>query len=167
MQDHLDASVPATPCRRLADLPGPRPLPLLGNLHQLHRARLHQDMEHWASEYGPLFRVALGRTPMLVVADHTLIAQVLRERPATFRRPSATARVAEELGGIDGLFEAEGSDWRNQRRMVMQAFAPHAVKAYFPSLVQVAGRLQRRWAAAARAGRPAAGSAHARSRATS
>jgi len=153
MQDHVDASMPARPCRRLADLPGPRPLPLLGNLHQLHRARLHQDMEHWAREYGPLFRVALGRTPMLVVANHTLIAQVLRERPATFRRPSATARVAEELGGIDGLFEAEGSDWRNQRRMVMQAFAPHAVKAYFPSLVQVARRLQRRWAAAARAGR--------------
>jgi len=153
MQDHVDASVPARPCRRLADLPGPRPLPLLGNLHQLHRARLHQDMEHWAREYGPLFRVALGRTPMLVVADHTLIAQVLRERPATFRRPSATAQVAEELGGIDGLFEAEGSDWRNQRRMVMQAFAPHAVKAYFPSLVQVARRLQRRWAAAAGAGR--------------
>jgi len=151
MQDHVD--VLAKPCRRLADLPGPRPLPLLGNLHQLHRERLHQDMEHWAREYGPLFRVALGRTPMLVVADHTLIAQVLRERPATFRRPSATARVAEELGGIDGLFEAEGSDWRNQRRMVMQAFAPHAVKAYFPSLVQVARRLQRRWAAAARAGR--------------
>ena len=153
MQDHVDASVPARPCRRLADLPGPRPLPLLGNLHQLHRARLHQDMEHWAREYGPLFRVALGRTPMLVVADHMLIVQVLRERPATFRRPSATAQVAEELGGIDGLFEAEGSDWRNQRRMVMQAFAPHAVKAYFPSLVQVARRLQRRWAAAAGAGR--------------
>jgi cytochrome P450 len=153
MQDHADASVPATSCRRLADLPGPRPLPLLGNLHQLHRARLHQDMEHWAREYGPLFRVALGRTPMLVVADHTLIAQVLRERPATFRRPSATARVPEELGGIDGLFEAEGSDWRNQRRMVMQAFAPHAVKAFFPSVVLGAGRLQRRWAAAARAGR--------------
>ena len=153
MLDRVDASAPAQPCRRLEDLPGPPPLPLLGNLHQLHRERLHQDMEHWAREYGPLFRVSLGRAPMLVVADHTLIAQVLRERPANFRRPTATARVAEELGGIDGLFEAEGSDWRNQRRMVMQAFAPHAVKAYFPSLVQVARRLRRRWEGAARAGR--------------
>jgi cytochrome P450 len=151
MQAHVEA--PVKSCRRLADLPGPPALPLLGNLHQLHRTRLHQDMEHWARVYGPLFRVALGRTPMLVVADHTLIGQVLRERPHTFRRPSATARVAEELGGIDGLFEAEGSDWRNQRRMVMQAFAPQAVKAYFPSLVQVAQRLGRRWEAAAKAGR--------------
>lgn len=153
MQDHAGAPVLAPPFRRLADLPGPRTLPLLGNLHQLHRERLHQDMENWAREYGPLFRVTLGRTPMLVVADATLIAQVLRERPATFRRPTATAEVAEELGGIAGLFEAEGTDWRNQRRMVMQAFAPHAVKAYFPSLVQVAQRLQRRWEATARAGR--------------
>lgn len=153
MQDDAGTTTLAPAYRRLADLPGPRPLPLLGNLHQLHRERLHQDMEAWAREYGPLFKVALGRTTMLVVAEHGLIAQVLRERPATFRRPSATAEVAEELGGIAGLFEAEGADWRNQRRMVMQAFAPQAVKAYFPALVQVAQRLQRRWETAARAGR--------------
>jgi len=152
MQD--DAGVPtlAQPCRRLADLPGPRTLPLLGNLHQVHRGRLHQDMEAWARRYGPLFQVSPGRGAMLVVADHTLIAQVLRERPATFRRPSITAEVAEELGGVPGVFEAEGADWRNQRRMVMQAFAPHAVKSYFPSLVQVGQRLQRRWEMAAVAG---------------
>jgi len=153
MQDDAGATTLAPVCRGLADLPGPRPLPLLGNLHQLHATRLHQDMEAWARAYGPLFKVALGRTTMLVVADHDLIAQVLRERPATFRRPSATAAVAEELGGIAGLFEAEGADWRNQRRMVMQAFAPQAVKAYFPALVQVARRLQRRWEAAAKTGR--------------
>jgi len=153
MPDHAGATAPAQTHRRLADLPGPRSLPLLGNLHQLHRERLHQDMENWAREYGPLFRVSLGPSPMLVVADHTLIGQVLRERPGMFRRPTVTADVARELGGIDGVFEAEGADWRNQRRMVMQAFAPHAVKAYFPSLVEVGQRLQRRWEAAARAGR--------------
>jgi cytochrome P450 len=153
MQDHVDVPALAKPGRRLADLPGPRPLPLLGNLHQMHRGRLHQDMEHWAREHGPLFRVSLGGTPMLAVADHTLIAQVLRERPAVFRRPTVMAEVVEEMGGITGVFEAEGADWRNQRRMVMQAFAPHAVKAYFPSLVQVAQRLQRRWEAAAASGR--------------
>jgi len=152
MQDHAGADTLAPPCRQLADLPGPRALPLLGNLHQMRPERAHRDMEGWRRQYGPLFRVSIGTHPMLVVADHTLIGQVLRDRPAIFRRPSITAEVADELGGVPGVFEAEGADWRNQRRMVMQAFAPHAVKAYFPFLVQVGQRLQRRWEAAAVAG---------------
>jgi cytochrome P450 len=141
------------PCRTLADLPGPRTLPLLGNLHQMERLQFHRTMERWAHQYGPLFRVCVPRRRFLVVADHALIAQVLRERPGAFRRPAILAEIAAELGGRPGLFDSEGAAWRNQRRMVMQAFAPHAIRAYFPALVQVAGRLQRRWEQAARAGR--------------
>jgi cytochrome P450 len=147
MQPITAPSAPAL--RRLADLPGPRPLPLLGNMHQMERARVHQDMEDWSRQYGPLFRVSIPGTTMLVVADPELIKQALCARPATFRRPAVTAEVAAEMGGIPGVFEAEGAVWRNQRQMVMQAFAPHAVKRYFPALVQVAQRLQRRWEGAA------------------
>ncbi len=57
------------------------------------------------------------------------------------------------MGGIPGVFLAEGAVWRNQRRMVMAGFAPHAIKAYFPSLVKVALRLRERWIKAAQAGR--------------
>jgi cytochrome P450 len=150
----ISKDAPAASHRRLADLPGPRALPLLGNALQLERTRIHQTMEQWSRQYGPLFRISLPGAAMLVVADPDVIAQVLRARPAGFRRPSVTARVAEEMGGIPGVFEAEGDAWRNQRKMVMQAFAPHAVKSYFPTLVQVAQRLQRRWQAAADAQRP-------------
>jgi cytochrome P450 len=44
---------------------------------------------------------------------------------------------------------AEGTAWRNQRRMVMAGFAPKAIKEYFPALVNVGLRLQKRWTAAA------------------
>jgi len=151
MQD-APVPVPSTPAqsrRLLADLPGPRTLPWLGNLHQLHRTRIHQDMEAWSRQYGPLFHVSLPGAELLVVADPELIKQVLCLRPATFRRPAVTAALTAEMGGLPGVFQAEGTAWRNQRRMVMQAFAPQAVNAYFPALVQVALRLQRRWEAAA------------------
>jgi len=140
--------------RGLADLPGPRPLPWLGNLHQMDRTRVHQDMEAWSRQYGTLFRVSVPGATMLVVADPELIKQALCARPDTFRRPRIAAEVAAEIGNVPGVFEAEGAVWRNQRQMVMQAFAPHAVKAYFPALVNVAQRLQRRWEAAAVAQRP-------------
>jgi cytochrome P450 len=84
-----------------------------------------------------------------VIADHNVIAAVLRDRPEKFRRPSLTAAISKEMGGTPGLFLAEGADWRNQRRMVMAGFASGPIKAYFPSLVKVAIRLQKRWHLAA------------------
>jgi cytochrome P450 len=137
--------------RQLIDLPGPRALPLVGNMHQLNRTRLHQDMENWSREYGSLFRVELPRATLLVVSDPEIIKQVLTARPSTFRRPAVMSEVAQEMGGIPGVFDAEGIEWRNQRKMVMQAFAPQAVKSYFPAMLQVAQRLQHRWEIAAAA----------------
>ncbi|WP_229259357.1 cytochrome P450 [Duganella aceris] len=146
------AQSPAIALRRIADLPGPRPWPLAGNLPQIRPLRLHQDVEAWSREYGPLFRIAFGSRPVLVVSSHELVGAVLRDRPDGFRRPALTAQVSEEMGGRPGLFLAEGAPWREQRRMVMAALAPHAVKAYFPSLVKVAQRLQAHWQTAARTG---------------
>ena len=97
-------------------------------------------------------RAWFGRTLVLVVADSEAVSAILRDRPDGFRRPLSSYIVSEEMGGIPGLFLAEGSEWRNQRRMVMAGMAPGAIKAYFPSLVTVAQRLQRRWQAAARQG---------------
>lgn len=138
--------------RRVIDLPGPRPWPVAGNLLQLRPLRFHQDVEAWCRKYGPLFRMAFGYKNVLVVADHQLVAAVLRDRPDGFRRPAVTEYLVREMKGRPGVFLEEGPAWREQRRMVMAALAPHAVKAYFPSLVKVALRLQQRWQAAARSG---------------
>ncbi len=143
----------ATALRDVRSLPGPRPWPLLGNVLQMPPRRMHKVVEDWARRFGSLFVIYFARTPILVVADTALIAAILRDRPDGFRRPAITAMVSDELGGYPGVFLAEGAEWRNQRRMVMQGFAPHAIKAYFPSLVKVALRLEARWQGAAHSGR--------------
>jgi cytochrome P450 len=140
------------PLRRLADLPGPRPLPLVGNALQLQRDRIHLDFERWARQYGPTFLVHLGPTPVLVLTDHEAINVVMKDRPDGFRRPSSMARVVQEMGGASGLFTAEGQDWHKQRRMVMAAFSPTHVRAYFPALLKVVERLAGRWRQAAQQG---------------
>jgi cytochrome P450 len=147
---HAGNATPALRC--LADLPGPRALPLLGNLHQFDFRRIHQTVEKWARKHGPVYRVKVSGGSALVVADPDLVGKLLRERPDTFRRPAVLAAVSAELGGMPSLFDSEGATWRDQRRMVMHAFAPQAVKTYFPSLVRVARRLQERWEARARTG---------------
>jgi len=151
------AAVPAAPAmprtlRQIRHLPGPLALPFFGNSFQLKLPRIHRDVEGWVRRYGPFMRAWFGRTLVLVVADSEAVSAILRDRPDGFRRPLSSYIVSEEMGGIPGLFLAEGSEWRNQRRMVMAGMAPGAIKAYFPSLVTVAQRLQRRWHDAASRG---------------
>jgi len=138
--------------RSLRELPGPRGWPLLGNTLQVRPSRIHRDVERWAARYGPLFRIRLGRHEQLVVSDHGMLSSAMRDRPDGFRRSPFTSLVGIEMGLPQGMFSAEGDDWRKQRRMVMASFAPGHVRAYFPSLVKVALRLQARWRRAAQAG---------------
>jgi hypothetical protein len=47
--------------RQLTTLPGPRGLPLVGNLFQLKVTQLQTILEQWADTYGPLYMFRLGR----------------------------------------------------------------------------------------------------------
>jgi cytochrome P450 len=141
----------APPARTLDELPGPSGIPLLGNLLQLDPPRLHQTLERWVAEYGPLYHLRLGRQQVLVVADGQPIFAVLRDRPGTFRRLGNFAPIFDEMG-IAGVFSAEGDAWRRQRRIVMQAFHPGHLRAFFPTLAGITERLRARWDRAAAAG---------------
>ncbi len=141
----------AVATRSLRDLPGPRRWPLVGNLPQVDPARMHATFERWSARYGPLYRADLGRGPVLVVDRPDLVAGILRARPDAWRRLASQRDVIRELGG-DGLFSAEGDDWRRQRRLVMGAFDPAHLHRYFGSLVRVTERLRSRLDDAARTG---------------
>lgn len=139
--------------QHIADLPGPKGLPLIGNLRQIDPRRFHLTMEHWARDYGPVYRFALAKRQFVVLSDRDAIAAVLRDRPDTFRRSSRTARMLEEAG-TRGLFTAEGDEWRRQRKLVMRALTPEVIQRFFPTLAMLTERLRLRWLAALAAGRP-------------
>lgn len=143
-------SFPQTPpvsgaLRRIADLPGPRPLPVLGNLLQVRGKDIHRHVERWADEHGPLFRFQLGQRHFVGVSEHGLIQEVLRHRPEGFRRTRRLQDVVEEMGLPAGLFAAHGEAWRRQRPFVMAALDPGHIRAYYPRLRTVATRLEHRW----------------------
>lgn len=138
--------------RTIKSLPGPIAWPIIGNVFSLRPNRVHQSFEQLALRYGNLFRAHFGPRPILFLANHDTVNSVLKARPDTFCRPKLVANIAQEMGVEVGLFMAEGMEWRNQRRMVMAGFAPHAIKAYFPTLIKVVLRLEKRWVKAATSG---------------
>ncbi len=136
--------------RQIAQLPGPKPLPLLGNLHQLHPKKLHRTLAHWREEFGPIYRFQIANKPFVVVGELESISTILKNRPDTYRRMGAIESVSKEIG-TNGIFSAEGETWRRHRKMVMPAFNVEHLRHFFGSLSQFTERLRRHWLTSARA----------------
>ena len=134
--------------RTLTELPGPKGLPLLGNLLQLDFKQLHRVLERWCDEFGTLCAFELGLRPVVVVADPELIQHILRNRPKLYRRLGTIEPVAKEMG-IAGVFSAEGEDWKRQRRLTAHALDANHLRQFFPTLIKVTERLKNRWNSAA------------------
>ena len=146
---HPPAPASARPLRELA---GPPAWPLVGHLLSLDRHRLHHQLEGWAAVHGPLYRLQLGRRPVLVVADHQLAQDVMRRRPQRVLRSPTTRRVCQELG-IDGLFMSEGERWQALRRLTVRAFTPEVLRGFHPQMLAMGQRWRDRWRAVVEAGR--------------
>src|SRR5271155_1597266 len=75
------SSAGKTATRSLDDLPGPKGLPLVGNLHQIDSTRAHLILEGWAASYGSTFQFRMGSTRVVATSDPALIEEALRARP--------------------------------------------------------------------------------------
>jgi cytochrome P450 len=132
------------PTRSLADLSGPRGLPLLGNALQLDPKRLSTTLEGWADRYGLTYRLRLGNRTVLVTAEPDAVATALRQRPDGFRRISTVEPTFAEMG-IEGVFSVEADRWRRLRRLTMQGLNAEYLRQYFDTIVRVTKRLYERW----------------------
>ncbi|MEM5403277.1 cytochrome P450 [Paraburkholderia unamae] len=137
--------------RQVRDLPCPRGLPFIGNLHQLNAPKLHRVLEQWAQELGTPYRFQICGMPVTVWSDAELSQSVLRERPHRYRRYASLEPVLAEIG-CNGVFSAEGAAWEPQRRLVMQALSIPHIRAFYPTLQAITARLHDRWQCAAERG---------------
>lgn len=134
--------------KRLADLKGPKGLPVVGNLFQVDIEKFHLHLEHWCDEFGPIFKIRMGPREIVCVADPEPINQMLRDRPDTYRRRRTFETVIAEMG-FNGVFSSEGEDWKRQRKIVALALNSAHLHEFFPQLRDTTERLRRRWDMAA------------------
>lgn len=131
--------------RTIEDLPGPKGLPVLGNLPEYKRGgKPHRALERWCDRFGPTFRVKLAYGSAIVTADPEIVETVLRERPDQFRRSRRLAAVFDELGAR-GVFNAEGDEWRRLRKLATHSLGAPYLRQYFTTITRTTGRLVGKW----------------------
>ncbi|MDQ7978331.1 cytochrome P450 [Paraburkholderia sp. SARCC-3016] len=137
-----------TRLRQLTDLPSPKGLPIIGNMHQVSLRTFHLNLERWGRELGTPYTFRMPGQQIVVLGDTDHVQGISRERPHRYRRFKPVETVLAEFGA-NGLFSAEGAAWEPQRRLVMQALSIPHIRAVYPTLADITGRLYTRWMRAA------------------
>nr|XP_061806329.1 cytochrome P450 2K1-like [Nerophis lumbriciformis] len=106
--DHLRASEP----------PGPRPLPLLGNLLHLNLRAPHRTLLEMSKKYGPVFTFHLGPKKVVVLAGYQTVKEALVEHAEEFgeREPLNTFK---EDKMDHGVVMTNGDTWKEMRRFAL------------------------------------------------
>ncbi|MCB5167330.1 cytochrome P450 [Streptomyces bambusae] len=129
-------------------LPGPRPLPLLGNLPELLTAPAGSSDEFLGSfhrEYGDIFALTVNGERQIFVSSHELVAEMCAD-PRWQKSVHAALEEVRDFAG-DGLFTAYGDEpnWAVAHRLLMPAFGPGAMRDYFPAMLDIADQMLTRW----------------------
>ncbi|XP_052207750.1 cytochrome P450 71B10-like isoform X1 [Diospyros lotus] len=97
--------------------PGPRKLPIIGNLHQLGKIP-HYSLWKLSHKHGPIMLLKLGRVPTLVVSTPELAKQVLRTHDLDCcTRPLSWGQRKLSYNFLDLAFSPYGEYWREMRKL--------------------------------------------------
>jgi cytochrome P450 len=130
--------------REIAQLPGPRGLPLIGNgLQLLPMSARHLRIEAWCERYGPIFAFRAAGKRWVALADQDEINVLLRDRPNGFRRLREMEKAFEEPG-FAGVFSVEGEPWKRQRGLVVRALNANHLHRRYDVIQTATQRLQQR-----------------------
>lgn len=123
--------------------PGPGGLPVIGNTRELAGDRLG-FMTETAREYGDVVRIDfVGDKALYGLFHPDHVRQVLVENNQQYVKGDFFQDRLELLG--NGLLNAEGEEWRNQRHQVEPAFHPDRIAGYGETMVEYTERRLDAW----------------------
>lgn len=122
-------------------VPGPRGVPLLGNMPQFGKDPL--GFFERLRERGDFVSWRFGPGPALFIADPDAIGELLTEVERTFETADLGIAFRTLLG--NGVVVAKGADWRRKRSLVQPSVRPKQVRSYATTMAECAVALADRW----------------------
>ncbi|KAF1921301.1 cytochrome P450 [Ampelomyces quisqualis] len=98
--------------------PGPRALPIIGNLHQIPLTKPWLKFASWSHVYGPVTGLRVGTKPALVLNDWTAVSDLLDKKGSIYSSRLLMPIVQRVAGDHHTAFQAYGAKWRRSRKTI-------------------------------------------------
>ncbi|KAL3979390.1 DNA-repair protein XRCC4 [Sarotherodon galilaeus] len=98
--------------------PGPRAVPLVGNLLQLDLKRLDNSLLELSRKYGSVFTVYLGPKKVVILAGYKTVKEALVDYDEVFGA-RISLKVLDDYSQGHGLLWSNGDSWKEMRRFAL------------------------------------------------
>lgn len=123
-------------------------LPIVGHAHHIQSVpTITDNLEEWADKYGQedgCYEVDMAGQRYVVICRADLAEDVLKQRPKSVTRSLPVIEAANSING-NGVFAAEGEQWRAEHRIVAAALNHANVGDYLTSQKVMVERLVAKW----------------------
>lgn len=124
--------------------------PLLGHFPYIQSLdNMCAQLEKWADQYGSesgcYEMIMPGGVRTLVVCQEEAAMEIMKQRPQKVYRPPELREAVNSIGAT-GVFAAEGSQWKDERKLVSAALNHKQLhEHYLPNMKRFASRLIQKW----------------------
>lgn len=98
--------------------PGPKPWPIIGNIHILNAEKPYLSFQELAKKYGPVFSIKIGVQKMVVLSGYDTVKEALVTHAEAFSdRPNLPVFMDATRGY--GVILTNGHNWKAMRRFTL------------------------------------------------
>ncbi|KAF4813199.1 Bifunctional cytochrome P450/NADPH--P450 reductase [Colletotrichum siamense] len=127
-------------------IPGPRPLPVLGNILDIDLASPLDSLISLVAKHGPIFSLTFAGKREITVSSRELVEEVSDETRFCKLVTSGVETMRAAAG--DGLFTAQHNNhtWGVAHRILMPVFGPLKIRSMFDEMNDLSEQLCLKWA---------------------
>lgn len=126
-------------------IPSPPKRPVVGNMFSVDSDMPLQSLMQLTRELGPIFRLDMMGTPIVVVSGAKLVEEICDESRFDKAVRGSLRRVRALAG--DGLFTGDTHEpnWHKAHNILLPTFAQRAMEGYLPLMADIAEQLCQKW----------------------
>ncbi|KAI8974507.1 cytochrome P450 [Trametes punicea] len=117
--------------------PGPRPVPLLGNVLDFPKSHLGRDFRDLTDKYGDVVCLKVFSQTVILLGSYEVACELLAKRSANYSDRWQSVMI--NLTNLDWMvvFKNYGPEWRTHRRELRNSFNSDMMTQYYPLLLEI------------------------------